>query len=130
MRGRRLLVALASTASLAAAGCRSGGGSGEDVASADLALGRAVYAAKCASCHGADLRGTPQGPSHLSRVYERSHHGDFAFRSAVLNGARAHHWRFGDMPPVEGLSVADVDAVIAYIRSEQAARGLEPYPPG
>lgn len=84
-----------------------------------------VYAQSCASCHGTDLRGTDRGPSHLSIVYEPNHHSDDSFRSAIANGARQHHWDFGDMPPVDGLSDADVEAVIDYIRDEQERQGFE-----
>lgn len=87
--------------------------------------GAALYAANCASCHGADLRGTSQGPSHLSIVYEPNHHGDEAFRSAIRNGAAQHHWDFGDMPPVEGLTDDEVDAIIAFVRAEQEEQGFE-----
>lgn len=93
-------------------------------ASADLALGAEVYAQSCASCHGDDLEGTDRGPSHLSIVYEPGHHPDAAFRSAIANGAMQHHWGFGPMPPVEGLTDDEVDAVIAFIRSEQERRGF------
>lgn len=88
--------------------------------------GAAVYAERCASCHGADLRGTDKGPSHLSKVYESSHHGDNAFRSAIAKGSRQHHWKFGDMPAIPGMSAADVDAVIAYVREVQQREGLDP----
>lgn len=87
--------------------------------------GADVYASSCASCHGDDLGGTDKGPSHLSIVYEPNHHGDDAFRSAIANGAAQHHWGFGDMAPIEGLSDDDVDAVIAYVRSEQQRLGFE-----
>lgn len=93
------------------------------------AAGAELYAQSCASCHGADLTGTEQGPSHLSVVYEPDHHPDEAFRSAIANGARQHHWAFGDMPPVEGLSADEVDEIIAYVRAQQDERGFEPYPP-
>jgi mono/diheme cytochrome c family protein len=91
--------------------------------------GVALYAAHCASCHGKDLRGTSQGPSHLSEVYEPNHHPDESFRRAIQNGVGAHHWRFGDMAPVAGLSSAEVDAIIGYVRQVQAREGFEPYPP-
>ena len=90
-----------------------------------LGTGAELYQSNCASCHGDDLRGTDKGPSHLSIVYEPSHHGDDAFRSAILNGAQQHHWNFGDMAAVPGLDDAEIDAVIAYIRSEQERRGFE-----
>jgi hypothetical protein len=60
-------------------------------------------------------------------VYESGHHGDDSYRSAVVNGVRAHHWNFGDMPAVSGLDVDEVDAIIAVIRSEQDRQGFEPY---
>ena len=88
-------------------------------------LGAEVYANSCASCHGADLRGTDKGPSQLSIVYEPNHHPDDSYRSAIANGARQHHWSFGDMPPVEGLNDEEVEAVIGFIRSEQQRRGFE-----
>jgi len=94
-----------------------------------VAAGEELYAAKCAECHGADLRGTDKGPSHLSEVYEPGHHGDGAFLFAVQAGSRAHHWSFGDMPPVEGLSTEDVEAIVAFVREQQRIHGFEPYPP-
>ena len=87
--------------------------------------GADVYASSCASCHGTDLRGTDKGPSHLSIVYEPDHHGDDSFRSAIANGAPQHHWAFGDMPPVEGLSGEQIEAVIAFVRGEQRRLGFE-----
>lgn len=105
-------------------GEQAGGGGGPDGPD-----GKALYAANCANCHGGDLRGTPVGPSQLSEVYQPSHHGDAAYRAAIANGSRAHHWPFGDMPAVPGLSDEEVDAIIAFIRAEQEERGFEPYPP-
>jgi len=90
-----------------------------------LDQGAEVYAESCASCHGADLRGTDEGPSMLSIVYEPNHHTDDSFRSAIANGAPQHHWPFGDMEPVDGLSADDVEAVIAFVRVEQERQGFE-----
>ena len=105
--------------------CSDGGGSGSEASSDLAARGREVYAQSCASCHGEDLQGTDRGPSHLSIVYEPSHHPDGAFRAAIANGAPQHHWDFGPMPPVEGLTTEDVNAVIAFVRAEQEARGFQ-----
>ncbi|WP_107852910.1 c-type cytochrome [Oceanimonas marisflavi] len=88
------------------------------------AQGQAVYGEYCASCHGADLRGTRQGPPFIHKVYEPSHHGDEAFYRAAANGVRAHHWRFGDMPPVAGVSRDEVTAIIAYVREQQRRHGI------
>lgn len=95
-----------------------------------VAEGDVLYQANCALCHGADLRGTDLGPSHLSVVYQPGHHGDGAFALAAINGVRAHHWDFGDMAPIPGLSQEDMDQIIAFVRETQRIDGFEPYPPG
>ena len=94
-----------------------------------VARGAQLYAASCAECHGEDLGGTDKGPSHLSIVYEPNHHSDGAFGLAVLRGSSAHHWDFGPMPPVVGLSDEEVDAIVAFVRERQRVEGFEPYPP-
>ena len=88
-----------------------------------------MYQAKCASCHGADLKGTAIGPSHLSVVYQPGHQGDGAFALAAINGVRAHHWDFGDVAPIPELSSDDMDRIIAFVRETQPTQGFEPYPP-
>jgi mono/diheme cytochrome c family protein len=95
-----------------------------------VAEGGVLYQANCALCHGADLRGTDLGPSHLSVVYQPGHHGDGAFALASINGVRAHHWEFGDMVSMPGLSQEDLDRIIAFVRETQRIEGFEPYPPG
>lgn len=115
----------------ALAGCASSS-PGSTIPTQDAALvglGETLYEANCAECHGADLRGTDRGPSHLSQVYEPGHHSDDAFWLAVLQGSRQHHWRFGDMEPISGLSRQDVDAIVAFVRERQRIDGFEPYPP-
>lgn len=92
-------------------------------------LGEPLYQQHCAQCHGADLRGTDLGPSHLSIVYEPNHHGDAAFLAAVSRGSPAHHWDFGPMPPISGLNEEDVAAITAFVRERQRIEGFEPYPP-
>ncbi len=111
-------------------GSERGGGSGDESATASTTLdGAALYQKNCASCHGADLRGTDRGPSQLSQVYEPGHHTDDSYRAAVIQGAVAHHWTFGDMAPVTGLKDAEIDAIISFIREQQREHGFEPYPP-
>lgn len=87
--------------------------------------GAAVYQQYCAECHGVDLRGTDKGPSQLSIIYEPNHHGDYAYRVAIREGTREHHWWFGDMPPVEGITDLEIEKVISYIRAEQERLGFE-----
>lgn len=126
-RGASAVVFMAAASFLGACG---GTESAEPAAAPlDDSLGAEVYAASCASCHGADLRGTDRGPSHLSIVYEPAHHTDEGFRSAIANGSPQHHWSFGPMPAVAGLSEQDVDAVIDFVRAQQVEQGFEPYPP-
>lgn len=120
-------VSTAVTVALALLAAACGGGSSGTETPAGTGSGSELYAANCASCHGADLRGTERGPSHLSIVYEPNHHGDDSFRSAIALGAGQHHWNFGDMPPVPGLDDDEVDAVIAFVRAEQQREGFEPY---
>ena len=84
----------------------------------------ANYKQHCAACHGLDLKGSDRGPPLLHPVYEPSHHSDAAFQAAVRYGSRAHHWKFGDMPPVSGLSADDVVHITAYVRQQQRKVGI------
>lgn len=86
--------------------------------------GKALFEKHCAACHGADLKGTDKGPPMLHPVYEPSHHGDASFQMAVKFGSRAHHWRFGDMPAVQGVSADDVAHITAYVRQKQRMAGI------
>ncbi len=91
--------------------------------------GTELYSAHCAECHGSDLRGSDKGPSHLSIIYEPNHHADGAFLFAVQNGVRAHHWAFGDMPPIDGLDPEEVEAITAFVRERQRIEGFDADPP-
>ncbi len=86
--------------------------------------GEGLFNANCQACHGPGASGTDQGPTFISGIYHPGHHADFSFVNAMRNGVRAHHWRFGDMPPVAGLSDADVETIICYVREVQRANGL------
>ena len=87
--------------------------------------GPSLYAQACASCHGADLAGTNKGPPFLDAIYRPGHHADPAFLLAVRRGARSHHWNFGDMPPVEGLTDEHVAAIVEFVRARQVEAGIE-----
>lgn len=89
-----------------------------------LNIGKMVYDRYCAECHGANAAGTDKGPTFLHPVYHPGHHGDAAFLRASRQGAKAHHWPFGDMKPVEGITDAQVERVIEYVRALQKANGL------
>ena len=91
----------------------------------NAAIGQRVFEASCASCHGVNAVGVEgEGPPLIHKIYEPSHHADEAFQRAVSQGVRSHHWQFGDMPPVDGLTRGDVAMVIAYIREIQRANGI------
>jgi mono/diheme cytochrome c family protein len=88
-------------------------------------LGERAFNAKCAECHGQNAAGqNGVAPPLVHKIYEPSHHGDAAFLLAARNGARSHHWKFGDMPPVKGVTDADVATIISYVRALQRANGI------
>ena len=87
-------------------------------------IGQFTYALKCAACHGDKAQGTDNGPTFLSRIYHPGHHADESFFRAARNGVRAHHWRFGDMPPVDGLTDEQVASIVAFVRAMQRANGV------
>jgi len=122
---RAAAVTAAVVAAVAAASCAS---SSPEAAPTTTGVsqqrGAEVYAAKCAQCHGTELQGTDSGPSHLSAVYQPSHHSDESFRRAVRQGSPQHHWRFGPMPPIEDVSGSDLESVIAFVRAQQRERGF------
>ncbi|SPH18256.1 hypothetical protein DEA8626_01788 [Defluviimonas aquaemixtae] len=60
----------------------------------------------------------------MHKIYEPSHHGDAAFLVAVRNGVRQHHWDFGNMLPVEGLTDGDVKYIVRYVRELQFENGI------
>jgi len=125
---RTLLLALLALVSLSGCAGSPDAGSveaGDDAASEVTARGRELFAANCAACHGESGTGTTSGPPLVHIIYEPSHHGDGAFYRAVREGVTPHHWDFGPMPPVEGLSDADIDHIIGYVREEQRAAGIE-----
>jgi mono/diheme cytochrome c family protein len=125
-------LALAGVIATALAACSGGSASDVNIPVQDpdlVSSGADIYQASCASCHGTDLRGTEKGPSHLSAVYVPNHHSDAAFLLAVRNGSPQHHWRFGDMEPIDGLSDEDIVAITAFVRETQRVEGFEPYPP-
>ncbi|WP_029042279.1 c-type cytochrome [Cucumibacter marinus] len=87
--------------------------------------GEALFGQYCRSCHGDQAAGTDQGPPLVHKIYEPSHHPDAAFYLAAQNGVRAHHWRYGDMPPVEGITEVEIAPIIDYVRAIQRANGID-----
>ena len=86
--------------------------------------GRALFDANCTECHGQNALGSDRGPPLLHRIYEPSHHSDSAFLLAVRKGVRAHHWKYGNMPAIDGISDNEVVQITAYVRALQRANGI------
>ena len=93
--------------------------------SAEAEAGQALFEENCMTCHGPHATGTDQGPPLVHRIYEPNHHADISFILAVRNGVRAHHWPFGNMAPVEGVSDEDTIKIIRYVRELQRANGIQ-----
>ena len=124
---RRVAAAAVGLALLVAA-CGGSGGSNEGLDERELIVkGRELVRGKatCAVCHGPDLLGTPMGPSFLQALYAPDRLPDSAIHDAVRNGVKQKNWDFGPMPALPHVSDADVDAIIAFIRSMQRAAGID-----
>lgn len=91
---------------------------------AEFRQGDAKFHANCATCHGEHGTGTDKGPPLVHKIYEPNHHGDLAFQLAAANGVRAHHWNFGNMPKIEGVTPEDVRQITQYIRWLQRQAGI------
>lgn len=115
------------TASTAAATAGATAGSAVALAPAptEHADGEAQFNQFCADCHGQGAMGTDKGPPLVHRLYVPSHHGNAAFVSAAMHGVQAHHWQFGDMPPVAGITGEQVRAIILYVRWLQEQNGIQ-----
>jgi mono/diheme cytochrome c family protein len=82
----------------------------------NAAAGKEVYTKKCQTCHGADGSGNP-GMAKALKV-EFKHLGsaevqkksDAEIKKVITDGS-------GKMKPVTGVAGADLDSVVAYVRS-------------
>ncbi len=124
MFGRALIVVGVSVATLILA-C----GSSDDRAPISTIAGgldgASLFAQTCASCHGPNLEGTTGGPPFIDSIYRPAHHADAAFLLAVRRGVRSHHWDFGNMPRIDGLSDEQVAAIVEFVRAQQRAAGID-----
>jgi cytochrome c len=93
-------------------------------APAQLVEGERRYDRTCRPCHGPLGTGSDAGPPLVHRIYEPSHHSDAAFQLAVTRGVRAHHWTFGNMPPIPAMDSAGIAGVTAYVRWLQQKAGI------
>ena len=93
--------------------------------SENAVIGQRIFEAKCADCHGANAAGQKGiAPPLVHKVYGPSHHSDMAFVLAAKNGVRAHHWQFGNMPRIEGITDGEVKLVATYVRELQRENGI------
>ncbi len=86
--------------------------------------GRDLFNSNCIACHGKNASGSDNGPPLIYSFYKPAHHADGAFVNAALKGVRAHHWKFGNMPPVEGMTTQKVLKIVRYVRELQRANGI------
>ncbi len=87
--------------------------------------GESLFVANCAKCHGENAAGRDgSGPPLIHPIYQPGHHADGSFYMAAKNGAISHHWPFGDMPPVDGITDGDIGKIVAYVRAVQRANGI------
>ena len=91
---------------------------------AELAEGERRYNRNCRLCHGPLGTGSEAGPPLVHKIYELGHHGNAAFQLAITRGVRAHHWRFGDMPPMPEMDSSEIAGVTAYVRWLQQKAGI------
>ena len=91
---------------------------------AELEEGEAKFNNFCSRCHGPQGQGTNNGPPLVHKIYEPNHHADMAFQRAAAQGVRAHHWKFGNMPKIDGVVPEDVSQIIGYIRWLQRQAGI------
>lgn len=94
--------------------------------SAAAKQGETDFGTHCVACHGVNAVGQVGiAPPLVHKIYEPSHHGDASFMRAAFVGVPAHHWPFGDMPPVEGITEAEMLDIITYVRELQRANGIQ-----
>ena len=130
---------IACLAWLFVSGCSENGSNAQSTPASSLAIqsasvdtpvpdeftdGEAKFNNFCLRCHGAQGRGTNNGPPLVHKIYEPSHHADMAFQRAAAQGVRAHHWKFGNMPKIEEATPEDVTQIIGYVRWLQRQAGI------
>jgi mono/diheme cytochrome c family protein len=91
----------------------------------DAQVGETAFNERCSACHGINAVGqVGVAPPLIHKIYEPSHHGDASFVRAAFVGVQQHHWPFGSMPPVEGITELEIKTIITYIRELQRANGI------
>lgn len=122
--GLALAVGIAGTAWAGARPVIEPGEAKEAKLGGKVSLGKMAFDRFCAECHGAKAVGTDKGPPLLHPIYHPGHHSDGSIILAARRGTRQHHWKFGNMKPVEGITDSQLESVVLYIRALQRANGL------
>lgn len=86
---------------------------------AELSAGRALYRTHCQSCHGVAGAGSEMGPPMVHELYRRSNLSDEDIAGSVLFGTKQKNWEYGDMFPVAGVEVPQIEAITRYLRHLQ-----------
>ncbi len=94
------------------------------ILSQSASQGQKIFEKNCSACHGKYAGGSDNGPPLVHGIYEPNHHSDQSFFRAAKIGVRAHHWPFGNMPPVKSVSREDVQQIISYVRTLQRENGI------
>lgn len=98
-----------------------------------LALGQRIYAAECATCHGADGRGV-SGEHPPVRDSDWVSGDSRRLIAVILHGLKGpievngEAWT-GEMPGFAALSDEDIAALLSYLRTEHLARRAAPISP-
>jgi mono/diheme cytochrome c family protein len=98
---------------VAVAGC------GQDASQSASDRGERAFRANCAACHGGDLAGTSLGPSLLGSDQEAL--SDAELRLVIREGVADTGGEFAGMPGNSVLRDAQVNEIIAYVRTAQQA---------
>jgi len=77
---------------------------------ADAAAGKAVYAAKCKACHGAEGEGNPNMAKALKVDMKPLASTSADVKEVITKGQ-------GKMKPVASVTGADLDNVVAYVKT-------------
>ena len=77
---------------------------------ADAAAGKAIYATKCKTCHGADGDGNPAMAKALKVEIKPLSATTSDVKGVIVNGQ-------GKMKPMPAVAGADLDNVVAYVKT-------------
>ncbi len=87
--------------------------------------GEQLFASRCAGCHGPSASGSDKGPPLVHQIYEPGHHADASFYQAVRQGVESHHWSFGNMLPIPGITDKQIGQIVSYVRALQVENGIK-----